>query len=302
MSVIKNISSLPDTKRTFDDRNSHAYISGYFVTEKKNLFASTDDVEDPDFWQALLENNDLTPLHYVKEIEFLDEETFYQESRHDFTYKLRDGKQRQKIKYTWTLEKHQVVDEMSGTDLYVIPYDRNKNVYLVEDGGYLRGIKTTRLQLEKFIYATESEPSWSVLDIEYKELATVIHNAGFRLEDIDRLFMSLNIEYIDQDTLNFSASYNGDEIDSIQSSDVTVTDNVNGVLTFSLFNYLGGVYQLSGFSLPLICGKLEVLSTLYLGCTSYIVKVVVTPIVANFDFEDGVNFDFEDSINFEFEN
>lgn len=302
MSVKKTISSLPDTKRTFSDSNSYTYISGYFITEKENLFSSTDDVEDSDFWTTLLENNDITPLHYVKEIDFVDEETVYQESIQDFSYLLRDGKQRQKIKYTWTLEKHQTVDEMSGTDLYVIPYDRNKNVYLVEDGSYLRGIKTNRLQLEKFIYATESTPAWSVLDIEYNELPTVIHNAGFRLEDIDRLFMSLTIEYLDQDTLNFSASYNGSSIDTISSSDVTITDEINEVLTFSLFNYLGGVYQLSGFSSQLIRGKLEVLSTLYLGCVSYIVKVEVTPVVVNADFEDSVNYEFEDSINLDFEN
>jgi len=304
MSINKYISTLPDTKRTLDDSVNYSYTSGLFVTKKQFSFSDVLDIKDVEWWQELIEAGSLIPLHYIKEIEYEDEETIYKDSLQDFPIKLRNGKRGKKVKFSWTIEKHELVDQLSGTDLYVIEYDRNNNVYLVREGNYYRGMKTSLLELEKMIQATETTPAFSPLKIKYQESFTDIVNSGFMLTDIDRLFMSINIEYIDNRTLNFSAYYQSTPLNGsdILQSDITVTDSINGVLTADLFNYSNGVFQLKNFNKNLITGKMEILSTLYLGCVSYIVRVIAEPIIANFDLEDGVNLDFEDLINFEFEN
>ena len=304
MSINKYISTLPDTKRTLDDSVNYSYTSGLFVTKKQFSFSDVLDIKDVEWWQELIEAGSLIPLHYIKEIEYEDEETIYKDSLQDFPIKLRNGKRGKKVKFSWTIEKHELVDQLSGTDLYVIEYDRNNNVYLVREGNYYRGMKTSLLELEKMIQATETTPAFSPLKIKYQESFTDIVNSGFMLTDIDRLFMSINIEYIDNRTLNFSAYYQSTPLNGydILQSDITVTDSINGVLTADLFNYSSGVFQLKNFNKNLITGKMEILSTLYLGCVSYIVRVIAEPIIANFDLEDGVNLDFEDLINFEFEN
>jgi hypothetical protein len=302
MSTIRQISTLPDTKRlSGNENNRYNLLSGLFACSKEILFVDTDELDDSDNWYQLMDDGKLTPLHYIKEIDPLTEETIYQESVQDYSYKLRSGKNRDKYKYSWTIDKRDYVELLSGTDLYIIQYDHNNNVYAVQESGGIRGIKTNRIQLEKLLYSDNSVPAFSVLDIEYREEPNLIHELDFNLRDIDRLFMNLQIEYVDSDNINFSATYRGANIDILSASDITVTDNTNGVLTFALFNYLGGVYKLSSFSDSVTGGILQIISDLYLGCANYR-YVIQVEVSNNFLFEDGENFVFEDGENFIFEN
>jgi len=308
MAVIKQISALPDTKQGFEHNiNNLTLIGGVLICEP-DFTIPIADINDIEEWYTEMLANQFTPLHNVKEFESLDRETGLNESLQDFTYEIDKGQYRNKLKYDWSIDYHKLVNELNGTDKNVIYYDLNWNIIgTTDDGINLRGFKTNRLILEKLLFSIGTTPAFSVLDIELYDsnelnVNGVIQKVDFNPEDLDRLFINIKVEYVDQNTLNFSATHNGVDIDDISSSDVTVTDERNGVLTFSLFSYLGGVYQLSGFSDNLISGKLEVLATLYIGCIAYTYKVIVAPIIVNYDFEDSDNFEFEDSINYDFEN
>jgi hypothetical protein len=286
MSIRPTISTLPDTRQTFSDITNYTFISGLFITQKVNLFSSIDDINDDGFWQNLLDTDVITPIHSVKEIDDLSEETFYGESKQDFTYEQRPGKNRKKYRSIWTIEKHELVSQYSGSDFYIVEYDRNNNVYLKEESGNYRGLKTTRINLEKFLYGTESTPLFSPLDIEYSETANFVHNVGFRLEDIDRLFMSLKVEAIGTNFLNFTATRGTEQVTSITATDVSVIDDLNGTLTFDVFNLNAGVYRLSGFSDTLTTGCLIVISSMYLGRTKYTATSIIQ--VSNNGLFDGL--------------
>lgn len=316
MSVVNNIATLPDTRRNFSpEMNDYAYFTGLYVHNKDVSFASVAAFQDIDEYLSLLESGDLIPLHNIKSTEYLDEETQYKESLQNYPYKARPGKYRRKHNFIWQIDRHQLVEQMSGSDKYVIYIDRNRNIYGTSDDGVtVRGFSTDAIVLEKLIMATESDPAFSPLFIALKDsdelnVRGVIKQVDWQPTDVNRLFMSIAIEFLDADTLNFSATYNGAAVESIGSSDVTVSDDTNGIMNFSLFNYLGGVYQLSGFTAvdptkidSLTGGKLEILSSLYLGCVLYRVTIEVVIPANNFVFEDGENFVFEDGENFIFEN
>lgn len=310
MSINKPILNLPDTKTNFSsENNALTYLSGIFVLKKGVVFPSIESFQDIDYFYSLLESGDLTPLHYIKEVEYLDEETILLESTQDFTTKLRPGKYRQKFKFTWQIERHQLVEQISGSDLPVIYIDRSRNIYGTSDDGVtVRGFTTNRLILDKLLFGTDSTPAFSVLDIELRDSDElnkrgVIKQVDWNPVDINRLFMSINIEYLDSDTLNFSASYNGVTIakDKILQSDITISDNSNGNLNAGFYGYGDGVFQLKDFNLPLTSGIMEILSNLYMGCINYLVRVIAVPSFTNYDFEDAANFEFEDSLNFDFE-
>jgi hypothetical protein len=306
MTVVKNISQLPDTKQGFEQNiNNLTMIGGILICEP-DFTIPIADINDVDSWYTEMLANQFTPLHNVKEFEPLDKETGLNESLQDFTYETYKGQYRNKSKFDWSIDYHKLVNELNGTNKYVIYYDLNWNIYATSDDGVnLRGFKTNRLILEKLLFSIGTTPAFSVLDIELYDsdelnVNGVVQKVDWNPEDLDRRFINIKVEYIDQNTLNFSVTHNGENIDDISSSDVTVTDERNGVLTFSLFSYLGGVYQLSGFSDNLISGKLEVLATLYIGCVAYSYKVVVE-VSNNFVFEDNENFVFEDGENFIYE-
>lgn len=309
MPIIKTISNLPDTKQGFSDNSPRlVLISGVFIT-KKTFTIPISDITDINVFYDAIENDDITPLHFIKEFRPNDEELVTKESIQDYSYKLRSGRYKHKLVYVLTLEKHQFIELLSDTDLNIIYYDRGKNIIMTSDDGVnARGFTTNRLILEKLLFPESTTPAFSILDIELNdstELTSrgIIKNVTWQPSDVDRLFMAINIEYVDADTLNFSASYLGVDIDNIEPTDVTITDNYYGELSFNLFNYLGGVYSLSGFSSELISGRLEIKSTLYLGCARYTYTITVTPIVNNYDFDGlGEDYEFEDGVNYQFNN
>lgn len=301
MSVIKQISTLPDTKRSFNDENDYAYINGLFVTKKEVLFNSEDELNDFDVWEGLLESGDLMPLHFVKTIEYKTEDTQYQESLQDFDYKLRDGRNKKTYNFLWSIERHELVDRLSGSDLYIIEYDRNGNLFLVEDSGTYRGVKTNSVTLEKMLFADEATPAFSPLFVDFREKFNFSYKPEFSLRDVDRQIMNVSIEYVDSDNINFSATYKNGNVDDISSSDITVTDNINGVLSYTLFKYLGGVYKLSGFNKVVTGGIIEIVSSLYLGCTNYNYRITIE-VVNNRLYEDGDNMVMENGDNRIYEN
>jgi hypothetical protein len=103
---------------------------------------------------------------------------------------------------------------------------------------------------------------------------------------------------IGQDYLNFTAKYNSENIDDIQSSDVSITDDTNGEITGILLSYSGGVYQATNFSSNLTTGCLTVNASAYLGRTKYRVTITVDVIVG-FDLLDGDGFDLLDGTEFD---
>ena len=305
MSIARNISSLPDTKRTFGVAgNTLAQIRGIFLAKKTFTFSSVDDFKDIDSWHTALENEDITPVHYVKEFDVLDDETIIGESQQDFSYKLRSGKYRHKLSYDFSLDLHQVLETISESDLYVFYWDKNLNIYgTSDDGTTVRGFKTNRIILEKILFQVGSNPGFSVLDIELRDSDEinengVVEKVEWYPSDVDRLFITIDIQYLDSQTLNFTASYMGTPIGSgIEASNVTITDNVNGDILFSLFDINGGVYKLSGFSNNITNGLLQILAPLYLGCSKYFVRISV-PIESTFLLLDDDDFALLDDDGF----
>jgi hypothetical protein len=258
--------------------------SGLFVHEKSFSFADTNDFADYDVWRDALESGDLIPLNFIQEFEQQNEETVFVESQQNYNYRARKGKYSHIYKFDWTLDYHQIVETLSEKDYYVIPWDRNWNLRATERDGVIQGFSVNHIVLKEMEDSDGTSPALSPLSVEYTDpdewnVNGVTEQVTWNPEDINRLFMSITVDYVDSDNLNFSASWLGDSVDDISSSDITVTDDINGVLSFALFNYLGGVYQLSNFSASLTTGTLSILSDLYLGCSKY--KVAITVSVTN---------------------
>lgn len=292
MSIVKQISTLPDTRISFDSNvNNMGQIKGVFVTQKDFYFSSSEDLLDFDIWFQALGDDRLIPLHGCYEVDNLSEETIYNESIQDYTYESRPGKLRYKLKYNWTIDYYQIVESLSGTDLYVIIYDTNNNIYATKDGSTYRGFKTSHIQLEKLYLQIGQNPAFSPLDIEWYDSNEwikygVVKHVDWMPQEIDRIFTTINVEYADSNNLNFSARWLSNPVIDIEQSGVSLTDDVNGSLSFGLYSYSGGVYRMSNFSGELVQGTLRILSNAYIGCATY--RVIAVVIITNYLlFEDG---------------
>lgn len=301
MSITKNISTYPDTKRTFASRiNTLKNIGGFFLVPKSLIITtSDDDIVDYDYWfETLLNNGNVIPVHGVKTFTQNDEDLISNVSLQRFTYEIAKGKYRHSLEFVFTNEFHQILESYSGTDLSIVYYDKNRNLILMT--GY-KGIPTSSIILKKQEFPTSSTKPKSIIQIELKESSDynengVIKAVDWNPEDIDRLFVAIEINATSTQ-LNAYVTRDGEIITGLLDEDFTITDDSNGEITFSLFSYGGGVYTFSGLSSTLTGGCFSLSSTLYLGRNTYRVVAAVAYNVRE-HFESG-NYEMFESGNYE---
>jgi len=302
MSIIKQISSLPDTKIGFVNGNNYSYLSSIYLTSTD--FTLTDPT-DYDEYIAALENGDLTPIHDILEIEDLSQETEFHESLQNFTYITKKGNYRHKFKVSYNIDKHINLENISGASLNVIYVDCNRNLYLTNKGGSYRGFKTNRIAIDNFLFAGTDMPYFTGIDIELKDESEInkhgiVKAASWNPDNVDRLSVTIDVQFIDSDNLNFKLTRLGEEIEGLPGTSISVHDNVNGELTFAFFDNASGVYRTNTYSSQLTSGSIQILSDLYLGCINY-VNTITVDITQNYVFENNDNFVFENDDNYIFD-
>ena len=280
MSITKNITTYPDTKRTFDSRiNTLRNISGFFLVPKGLILTtSDDDIIDYDYWfETLLNDGNVIPVHGVKNFTPEDEELITNFSLQRFTYEIAKGKYRHSLEFVFTNEFHQILESYSGTDLSIVYYDKNRNLILMT--GY-QGIPTSSIILKKQEFPTSGTKPKSVIQIELKDTSDynengVVKAVEWNPEDIDRLFVAIELNATSTQ-LTAGITRDGSVVTGLLDEDFTILDDANGEIAFSLFSYGGGVYTFSGLSSTLTGGCFTLSSTLYLGRNAYRVVAAIT--------------------------
>lgn len=305
MSISKYISGLPDTKQGLSVSNiKRALISGIFIHTKDFTFPNLAAFTDIEYYYNAMISGDLIPLHGVKKFTPKDDEAVYPNSLQDFSYQQYKGKYRHILEYDWTIDYHLLVDTLTNTDYYVIYHDLNKNIYgCKQSDGKYRGLKTNRLALEKLPFQVGTTPSFSSLDIELKDHAelTTIENVSWMPSDVDRLFMTLTVNTVTNDEINFTAVDINGNVTTITGSDITLTDDINGNLSFTTLNLSGGSYKLSGITPNITSCKMVIKSVINIGCVSFHVNYTVF-VANNMIFGDGNNMVFGNGGNMVFGN
>jgi hypothetical protein len=301
MSVKKQISTYPSTGRGFaPPGNFIQNTTGAFLT-KKTFTVTTAQLEDSSYFFDSFENGDLIPLHLVQSLANNNEETQKQTSLQDFDYELRPGKFKHTLRFDWDIALHDIVETYSGTDLYIIHYDQTGKLILAEESaGIYRGVKTDSIILKKQpVFSNGTEVVYSDLDIELQSGEAIkVIEVDWLPEQIDKLFVKVEVTNIGVDYLNFTVRYNSTNIDNITASDISIEDSTNGTISGILLNYTDGVYQATNFSSNLTTGCLTINATAYLGRTKY--RVVITvDVTVGFDLLDGDGFDLLDGDTFD---
>lgn len=278
MSIIKNITTYPNTGRGFAAPGNTLYnISGVFLA-KKDFTITTAELSSNTVMYDAFEDGDIIPLHIAQSIVNSNEETIIQNSLQDYDYKIREGKYKHTLRFDWAEAYHSIVDSYSGTDLYVIYYDANNNLILAEESsGVYRGIKTDSLILQKqLLFTSGSEIAYSDLNIELASNETIkVIAIDWMPELIDKLFIQVTVVLAGSDFINFTVKNKGANIDTVQAEDVTIIDDQNGEITGIVVSYLLGIYQASNFSSSITTGCLTVSTPIYLGRNKYTATISV---------------------------
>ena len=293
MSITKRNITIPDTLRTFE-RNSDKYklTESLFITPDDFTF-TTAQFEDDDYWYSQLGIN-IFPLHGITSFASEDTKNTYQESIQDFSYKTNNGKYKQRVRYDWSLDYHQLINELSGQNLKVIYVSGRVLRATQPSTGVISGFTMSLFDLEKILFTTPDTVGNSELFLEWAD-SNELNETGYEVEvdwnpgKMDRLVLNIQL-VVGDESLTMGVKYLSENITGISSGDITITDALNGNITFTTFVPGDGIYILSGFSDTLTHACLYIQSTLYIGYKKFTFIAVVT-VDVGFDLMSGDGFD-----------
>jgi len=295
--------NLPNTGQGFlSDKNFVKNISGCFIHKKDFVIPSEDQLTE-DYFLNAMDNLELMPLHLIVDLEIDDDSPEYKQSKQYYTYRTQIGKYRHIISFDKSLEYQQILESYSGTDVNIIYYTDDRALILTKEGAGFRGFRTSRVDLEKpALFTNGTEDTYTRINVELYDTEEVTKNGVVKRVEwfplyIDKLFITIKIEYLSSNALNFTAKHLQDNITTLKNTDVTITDNATGNVTFSLFNYNGGVYRLGGFDKNLTSGCLSINSNIHLGNKKYLLRIQIE-FTNQFLFLDDDDFLFLDDDNF----
>jgi hypothetical protein len=266
---------LPTTGQTLDDVTSKLKAIKGCILVIKTLTLTQANILNYLVMAGHVSTLSMFPFHNAKNFTPEDEEPVYKKSKQDFTYKIKGKKYKHSMAFDYGTTFQQIVNSFSGTDLYVIYYDHDWNLILTTDDNGLtyRGFKTSLINFEEPNFPTTSESMVKKLVIELKD-STELSERGrvikltYPPEIIDRLFAQLAVSmYIDHAIIHLT--YKGTDINDLLSSDISIIDDYSGAISFTLFNYSGGIYSISGFDKTPTTGCLTITNSLYVARIRY---------------------------------
>jgi len=290
MSIEKRNIEYPDVLQTLSlNTDKYRLTECLFITPESFSWRS-DEFEVADFWYSNLGTN-IIPLQGVLEFNPEDEEMITNDSLQDFTYKLRDGRYRHRLMFDWSLDYHNLVSQFSGQKVRVVYASGNVLRAYINDADEVYGLLTNTFELEKIKFTTINSTGNSNLLIELNNALDLNYEVevDWSPKLMDRLVVNIQLIY-GESTITLRVKYNSENITGISASDITITDDIYGDITFSQFEPGEGVYVLGGFSDNLVSGCLSLQSSFYIGAKRYNYKFTAQ-ITQNLDFIDGTNFE-----------
>lgn len=298
MSFQKQNTTLPDTLRTFE-HNSDAYklTESLFITPDDFSFTEAEFIDD-DHWYSELGTN-IFPLHGVNEFASKDTETKYVTSLQDFDYKINNGKYKHEFKYDWSLDYHKLINEISGQNIKVI-YRSGNVLRATTAGTSISGFTISTVELEKMLFNSGDSVGNSKLFLEWMD-SDELNVYGYEAEvdwnpgKMDRLVLNINLSFA-TNLITMQVRYLNNPISNIASSDITITDEVNGNIGFGVFVPGNGIYQLGDFTNTITRACIYIQSTLYIGAKRFTFTISVI-VINNMLFADGNNVVLADGNN-----
>jgi len=297
--------TLASTGSTLESSKNRLGNASSLILTLPAFECSESDLQDIDFMIEQMSLGNIFPIHKIFDLGKQDKEPTYNESIQDYSYRGYRGKNIFQAKFDLRLDYHQLLQQFTNRSLRVIYCYNNKSFAVTQNGSNVRGFMLSNLTVEDLdLFATNLSPIR--LEHAYKselDLITIV-DTDYQTSEIDRRIVTL--ETIATETeITLSVKFLGNTVSTLSASDVTVTDELHGAVSYSIFNYLGGVYKLSGFNLigsPVVIssGCVGVLSEVYMGRQRYIVEAAISYTVYD-TFESGIYETFE-SGNYELYN
>lgn len=276
MSINKQSITYSSTGKTFTlNSNKLGNITDLIIT--LDDFTFTESQATVEYLRSQMAEGNVFPLHDVFDINKNNVDPEYKESLQDFTYRSYKGKKIITFIFNWDLTYAQTINQFSGQkNLRVIFGIKHESLYCKNVSDTLNGFKIESIYVEPHEIDTGLIPvriELSDID-ELKDYGYLIPT-DYTISDIDRDYVNITVNATSS-TMTLSVTHNSDVIEDLVISDVTIKDDINGILTYAVFNESGGIYELGSFSDTLTKGCVIILSEMYLGKQKYYVETVIT--------------------------
>lgn len=304
MTILSANTTIPDTLRTLSANTDKYKITDSLFITPSDFVCTTDELEDRDFWYDNLGIN-LFPLHRITN--YTNESTKNQitESLQRFGYKTAQGKYKFRYNFDWSLDYHNLIDDLSGQKVNVILISGNVIRTALKSDGNIKGLTVDLFDLEPILFDDGNGSGNSELFIELAEInksnETICEvEVDWIPGKINREVLNIDITFGD-DSMTLLIKHLSNTVSGIKASDITITDDINGDISFNTYIPGNGVYKLIGFDKTITTACMYIQSTIYIGAKRFAYNYIVV-ITNNMVTEYGDNMVTEYGNNMTLEN
>jgi len=300
--ILEKFNILPNTAWSSMSRNANdlAQFTSMYILVGNFTFPSIDDFLDLDYFIQAIKDEDIYPIQNIKGVTKEDAQTLYNRGEDQISFKVKNGEYIYRISNHLDFDYSKLITKFSEKDITVVFADKNNNLYATSPlGTYIQGLSVNIINVEPIDIGDEKlkyQPIYIELS-ESEELTDygVVVKPDFKVNKVNIIFLDITIISQSISQLEFSVidTVLSCPINGLESSDILISDSINGVITGTVSNKGDGLYTLTNPSADIYFGTIAVDTNKYFGNVAYLVS---NPIV-NVDIFD-VTVPNDSQINF----
>ena len=251
--------------------NMYSHIKSVFLVLESFSFSTQVKFETESEWQTEIGNENIFPIHKVRQSVPGGEDTFYNLSKLDYLYKTADGKYLFEFDFIHDIEYKQILDNFSGQYMKVFLADVNYNLYGKLVGSTVEPFDTSMIDVKKVQFG-EISLTKLMIEIPGDEFEdAVISEIDWnilRVKNVEVSVSSITFPTTSSITFTVKDSICSENITDLVQADFSINDDVSSPVINAFTNVGSGVYTI-GLDALLYNGTLTILNITYHGSGAY---------------------------------
>lgn len=251
--------------------NMYSHIKSVFLVEPDFSFDTQTLFETESEWQSEIGSENIFPIHKVRQSVPGGEDTIYNLSKLDFSYKITDGKYMFEFSFIQDIEYKQIIDEFSGQYMKVFFADVNYNIYGKLVGVTVEPFDTDLIDIKKFQFG-ELSLTKMIVEIPGDEfndsVITEVDWNCLRVKNVEVSVSSITFPTTSSITFTVKDTICSENITDLVEANFSFSDNITTPVINTFTNVGAGVYTI-GFTTLIYNGTLTISGVNYHGSSAY---------------------------------
>jgi hypothetical protein len=277
MIINKNEIEFFGVPKDIKNTNDYTKIISLFFVDPAFYFNNETELQTESYWLDAVGYGYIIPIHEIKEVEDQSEDSIIGQSKLNYQFEIDPGKYKYIYRVRYDIDIYTTLKQYSEQYYKVYLVDKNINFYGKLTGDRIYPLDTNTIIIKKIKLQTQN-PAFIDIYVEYSDASefNYVTKLDFDITSVSISEVTIS-DFIASPATKltfFVEDYCGYGVTDLIESDFTITDNVYGSVTPTLFENNGFGYYSITCANDYTNGTVRILSSKYRGQDDYDIKSV----------------------------